>query len=92
MLADGEIEVAGRGAGAERELEAAASWLTGGEGGGLDLGSKSDLRAWDQFSFNEQHHGVVSSYSDELYTTRISDKKFTQEQLREAERLAREIE
>ncbi|KAL1520139.1 hypothetical protein AB1Y20_023611 [Prymnesium parvum] len=92
VLADTEIEVAGRGAGAERELEAATSWLAGAGDASLDLGSKSDMKAWDQFTFNEKHHGVVSSYNDELYTTKISDKQFSAEQLAMAERLAREIE
>lgn len=92
VLADSEIEVAGRGAGSERELEMATSWLTSTVDSNLDLGSKSDLKAWDQFAYNEQRHGVVSSYSDELYTTKISDKQFTPEQLAMAERLAREIE
>ena len=36
--------------------------------------------------------GGKSSYHDELYTTKISDKKFSAEQLARAERLAREIE
>ena len=90
MLADTEIDVDGRGLGGDRELQAASSaWLVGSEG--HELGNKSNA-AWDQFAVNEQLAGGQSSYSDELYTTKLSDKQFTKEQLAMAERLAREIE
>jgi hypothetical protein len=93
---DSEIEVSGGRAafGTERDLVMASAWvgdgdgslesLSGGGGGGVQ-------RGWDQFAVNKQL-GVTSSYSEELYTTKISDKKFSAEQLRRAERLAKEIE
>jgi len=93
LLADTEIEVSGRGAGAERELISASAWL----GEGTSVGQLEDdeggcgRRVWDQFAVNERL-GARTTYSDDLYTTKLSDKKFTAEQLAVAARLAKEIE
>ena len=95
MLADAEIDISRVGLGDERELEAASTaWLTGGDSvaTNLDLDNRSSMQAWDQFAANERLAGIRTSYSDELYTTKLSDKHFTKEQLEKAERLAREIE
>lgn len=48
---------------------------------------------WDQFSVNEQKFGVKSTYDEHFYTTKINknDPNFEQ-RLKEAERLAEEIE
>ena len=91
--ADSEIDVAGGRTefGVERDLVAASDWLASDTAlGGLDS-SGGVTRNWDQFAVNERLGGR-STYSDELYTTKISDKKFSAEQLRKAERLAKEIE
>ena len=37
-------------------------------------------RGWDQFAVNERITGVSTRYNDELYTTKISDKRFTDAQ------------
>ena len=91
VLADTEIEVAGRGAGEDRELVAATSWL-GEESaiGGLDAGGKTQ-RGWDQFAVNERL-GARSTYSDDLYTTKLTMDKYTPAQLAAAARMAKEIE
>lgn len=49
--------------------------------------------SWDQFSVNEQKFGVKSTYDEHFYTTKINkdDPNFEQ-RLKEAERLAEEIE
>lgn len=92
---DSEIEVSGGRAayGTERDLVMASAWVGDGDGSleGLSGGGGGVQRGWDQFAVNKQL-GVTSSYSDELYTTKLSDKKFSAEQLRRAERLAKEIE
>ena len=93
VLADTEIEVAGRGAaGQDRELLRATAWLGDGttqeelsSGGGAG-------GQWDQFARNEAQFGTQSTYNEEMYTTKLSNKKFSAEQLRNAERMAREIE
>ena len=91
VTADSEIDVAGgRGEfGAERELVMASDWL-GSEtalGGleGASAGAGGTQRGWDQFAVNARL-GAVSTYSEELYTTKISDKKFSAQQMKEAER------
>ena len=88
ILADTEIEVAGRGAlGMERDLVSASAWL-GDETalGGLEesmggRGKGGVQRGWDQFAVNERL-GTRTTYSEELYTTKISDKKFSAAQMR----------
>lgn len=95
--ADSEIEVAGGRAafGEERDLVMASAWVGDGEDLGLnDMAASSSgksQRGWDQFAVNRQL-GVTSTYSDELYTTSLKDKKFSAAQVAAAERLAREIE
>lgn len=49
--------------------------------------------AWDQFSVNEQKFGVKSTYDEHFYTTKINKNNPNyQERLKEAQRLAEEIE
>lgn len=51
------------------------------------------LESWDQFEVNEKVFGVKSSYDENLYTTRINkDAPDYQERLKEADRIAKEIE
>ena len=93
VLSDTDIEVSGRNKlGVERELQAASAWLGDAAGGDLGDTAKDPAGAWDQFAANEQRTGKRSTYSEELYTTKLSDKQFTKEQLDKAERMAREIE
>ena len=60
----------------------------GAGGGGAGAGGQ-----WDQFAVNERKFGVKSSYSEEIYTTKLDrshpdfEKKYKQ-----AETIAREIE
>ncbi|KAG7389120.1 Ataxin 2-like [Phytophthora pseudosyringae] len=83
-----------------RELEAASSWLDPA----LDTGaleeapngrrhSKNQGKAgWNQFEANEKLFGVVSSYDENIYTTKLDKSKISTEQSRAAEKLAQEIE
>ena len=48
---------------------------------------------WDQFSVNEKKFGIKSTYDEHFYTTRINkDDPNYQQKLKEAQRLADEIE
>ncbi|KAJ0412735.1 hypothetical protein ATCC90586_002365 [Pythium insidiosum] len=79
-----------------RELQTASSWLDPQ----LDTGALEDSRrrgpssksAWNQFEANEKLFGVVSTFDENLYTTKLDRGKLSTEQSREAERIAREIE
>ena len=93
MLADTEIEVAGRGTGEGRDLQGVNSaWLSGGGGGGIALNPNQGAGEWDQFAANKQQFNVESSYNFDDYTTKLEKGKFSAKQLAEAERIAREIE
>ena len=93
VLADVEIEVAGRSAaGQDRELLRATAWLGDGTTQEELTSAGGAGGQWDQFARNEAQFGKVSTYNEEMYTTKLSNKKFTEEQLRNAERMAREIE
>ena len=46
---------------------------------------------WDQFETNKKKFGVTSTYDENLYTTRLDTSKLTPAQMREADRLTREI-
>ncbi|KAG6967569.1 hypothetical protein JG688_00006247 [Phytophthora aleatoria] len=82
-----------------RELEAASSWLDPA----LDTGALEDSAAngrrknqgkagWNQFEANEKLFGVVSTYDENIYTTKLDKTKISTEQSRAAEKLAQEIE
>ncbi|KAJ0410272.1 hypothetical protein P43SY_002604 [Pythium insidiosum] len=79
-----------------RELQTASSWLDPQ----LDTGALEESRrrgpssksAWNQFEANEKLFGVVSTFDENLYTTKLDRGKLSTEQSREAERIAREIE
>ncbi|KAL4105524.1 hypothetical protein PRIC1_003586 [Phytophthora ramorum] len=85
-----------------RELETASSWLDPA----LDTGALEDSAPngrrhgknqgkpgnWNQFEANEKLFGVVSTYDENIYTTKLDKTKISTEQSREAERLAQEIE
>ena len=53
-----------------------------------NIGSWENIGSWDQFA---QKGIKASTYSDELYTTSLSDKEFTPAQLQHAERVAKEL-
>jgi PAB1-binding protein PBP1 len=65
-----------------------SSWLsapsTGLESSGGNIGN------WDQFSANEKF-GVKTTYSEDLYTTKLDASKITDAQRRKADKLAGEI-
>ncbi|CAH0482715.1 unnamed protein product [Peronospora belbahrii] len=84
-----------------RELEAASSWLDPA----LDTGALEDSTlngkchsknqgkaGWNQFEANEKLFGVVSTYDENIYTTKLDKSKISTEQSRTAEKLAQEIE
>lgn len=78
--------------------EGAGDALDGGGGLGDDLtfgtaANKTGGKGWDQFATNAALFGATTTYSEDLYTTRLDRSKqgFKQRE-REAERLAREIE
>lgn len=92
-----DTEISGRGADHlfGRELQTASSWLDPA----LDTGDLEDPRnrsngkgGWNQFEVNEKLFGVVSSFDENLYTTKLDKTKISTEQSKQAERLAREIE
>ncbi|KOO22411.1 mRNA polyadenylation regulating, partial [Chrysochromulina tobinii] len=93
VLADTEIEVAGRGAGEDRELVRATTWLSEDTALDADLSMSKggSTRNWDQFAVNERL-GHRSNYSDDLYTTKLTMDKYTPEQLAKAQAMAAEIE
>lgn len=56
------------------------------------LANTSRDKHWDQFTANEHLYGVASTYSEELYTTKLDPNAIPREKREEAERIAREIE
>ncbi|CEG37151.1 Protein interacting with poly(A)-binding protein [Plasmopara halstedii] len=82
-----------------RKLETASSWLDPA----LDTGALEDSEShsrrkssgkagWNQFEANEKLFGVVSTYDENIYTTKLDKSKISNEQSRAAEKLAQEIE
>uniref|UniRef100_M4B549 LsmAD domain-containing protein n=2 Tax=Hyaloperonospora arabidopsidis (strain Emoy2) TaxID=559515 RepID=M4B549_HYAAE len=83
-----------------RQLETASAWLDpaldtdaleDGAMPGLDS-RRNQIRAWNQFEANEKLFGVVSSYDESIYTTKLDKSKISSEQARAAATLAQEIE
>lgn len=77
----------------ERELQ---KWTPDADEDDLDVPNQTleeSSTTWDQFSVNEKKFGVKSTFDEHLYTTKINknDPKYEQ-RLKEAERLAKEIE
>ncbi|TYZ59855.1 hypothetical protein PybrP1_005797 [[Pythium] brassicae (nom. inval.)] len=80
-----------------RELQAASSWLDPQlDSGGLEdprrRGSAAAKAGWNQFEANEKLFGVVSTFDENIYTTKLDKSKISTQQSREAERIALEIE
>jgi hypothetical protein len=53
---------------------------------------KGSIDGWDQFKANEQLFNVKGSYDENLYTTALDKTQMTSRKIKEAERIAREIE
>ena len=59
----------------------------GSGGGGTTKGGK-----WDQFSANQAHFGVISTFDEDLYTTKLDKSRISGISEEEAARIAAEIE
>ena len=55
-----------------------------------DLNDKNDAK-WDQFEINKKKYNVVSTYDENLYTTKLDKSKITKEQNDYAEKIYNEI-
>lgn len=53
---------------------------------------QSSVGDWDQFAANQKKFGVESTYDELQYTTAIDESRLNAKQLRDAERIAAEIE
>jgi len=60
--------------------------------GSLESGGKKGIGSWDQFAANKEKFNVSAAYDENLYTTKLDVDNVDSAKLREAERLAREIE
>ena len=81
-----------------RDLVAAGSaWTTGGSTGKSSradvlLGDSPRKLKWDQFRANEELFNVQATFDENLYTTELDKSSIDKAKIKEAERLAREIE
>lgn len=73
-----------------------ASWLSSDAVGALEGPSKwkkgNSSTAWDQFEVNKRLYNVNSTYDENLYTKKLDRSELTKEQIKNAERFAKEIE
>ncbi|OMJ70252.1 hypothetical protein SteCoe_31819 [Stentor coeruleus] len=68
-----------------RKLE---NWVLEGPEISLDKGDRN----WNQFETNEKQYGVVSTYNEELYTTKkVPLSQLSKEQIKRAKKLEKEI-
>ena len=56
-----------------------------------DLNDKDNDANWDQFEINEKKYNVISTYDENLYTTKLDKSKITKEQNDYAEKIYNEI-
>jgi len=56
-----------------------------------DLNDKDNDAKWDQFEINKKKYNVVSTYDENLYTTKLDKSKITKEQNDYAEKIYNEI-
>jgi hypothetical protein len=56
-----------------------------------DLNDKDNDTKWDQFEYNKKKYNVVSTYDENLYTTKLDKSKITKEQNDYAEKIYNEI-
>ncbi|CAE8581798.1 unnamed protein product, partial [Polarella glacialis] len=77
--------------GGEREL---VKWVGRGDEAStsLDLAREAGDPEWDQFAHNEKVFGITSTFSEELYTTKLDPSKIPKQKRELADRIAREIE
>jgi len=62
-------------------------------GGEIELEKdKSSQGKFDQFEINQQKFGLKTDYDENSYTTKLNKDEFTQEEIRRAEKIAKEIE
>ena len=73
----------------DRDLQSASAWLDPSTDTSLELGSG---KKWDQFETNSRLFNVKNTYNEDLYTKKLDLSKMTKDQIRKAERMAREIE
>eukprot|EP01133_Synstelium_polycarpum_P008963 gene8963-10511_t len=74
----------------EREL---TPWVADNDNGDSLEGMSRGGSGWDQFETNEKLFGVKTSYNEDLYTTTLHrDTETYRERIKDAERLASEIE
>ena len=74
----------------DRDLQSASAWLDPSTDASLD--EKGSGRKWDQFETNSRLFNVKNTYNEDLYTKKLDMSKMTKDQIRKAERMAREIE
>lgn len=55
-------------------------------------GLKGNIGGWDQFKANEELFNVNASFDENLYTTELDKSQIDSRKIKEAERIAREIE
>eukprot|EP01063_Lacrimia_lanifica_P033286 TRINITY_DN5872_c0_g2_i2.p1 TRINITY_DN5872_c0_g2~~TRINITY_DN5872_c0_g2_i2.p1 ORF type:complete len:838 (+),score=296.49 TRINITY_DN5872_c0_g2_i2:88-2601(+) len=74
----------------ERELQ---PWMADCTMPSGDLeGDSHQVGEWDQFAANAKRHNYKSTYHEDFYTTKLDREGLTKDQVKEAERLAAEIE
>lgn len=56
-----------------------------------DLNDKNNDAKWDQFEINKKKYNVVSTYDENLYTTKLDKSKITKEQNDYADKIYNEI-
>ena len=56
-----------------------------------DLDDKNKNEKWDQFEINKKKYNVISTYDENLYTTKLDKSKITKEQNDYAEKIYNEI-
>lgn len=76
-----------------RELVAADDWIVEAPIGALESKGSKGVGAWDQFEANTKLKDYKKTHFDEnLYTKKLDMSTMTPEQIRRAEKLAREID
>eukprot|EP00667_Euglena_gracilis_P014552 EG_transcript_15072 len=80
--------------GMERELQPCSFLTAGASDADLDteIACYKNNTTWDQFGENARRFGYRTTFDENLYTTRLDHKQFSAKEIREAERLAKEIE
>lgn len=100
VLTDSEIGSTSRFRSADSRANELVAWDAGnaltsraGSSVSMELGSEgSSVKSWDQFKINETKFDYKTTWDENLYTTKLDMTKVNSEDIRAAERLAREIE